>query len=90
MVSLTEPVTTRSLKVAMPSSFARTWRPAVIAAVVPETVAETVMFLWSPRMMRLPKASSTETVKEKPAWPTTLAVSVAVTISRPGSPAMTL
>ena len=67
IVSLTDPVTTRSLKVAIPSSFARTWRPAVMAAVDPETEADTVMFLWSPSTIRLPKASSTETVKEKPA-----------------------
>ena len=64
---LTDPVITRSLKVAIPSSLARTCPPAVIAVVVPETVAETVMFLLSPTVMRLPKASSTATVKLKPA-----------------------
>ena len=90
MVSLTEPVITRSLKVAIPSSSARTWPPAVIIAVVPETDAETVMFLLSPMVMRLPNRSSTPTTKLKPAWATTETVSEAVTTRRPGSPAMTL
>jgi hypothetical protein len=69
MVSLTEPETIRLLKVAIPESLARTSPPETKVAVVPDIDAETEMFLWSPAVMALPKASRTMTVKFRPVFP---------------------